>query len=476
METSHKFDLLASFFYPFIHLSGFLFVTLFFGIFRVDQKAQKEASPVFARHLNSPPLPLSSMDCTFAAQASPQTAAAPLAALSHKSSVQIPRGALRSNFCVQTGLLKLDIQRGIKSRLRRNRGSVKLAVVRASGDTQDSGSPIAPFQPESPTGQYLAQLLQSHPHLVPAAVEQELEKLAENRTLQDSSTEPSSKGSELVLYRRIAELKEQERQRALEEIIYTLIVQKFVGSGISMVPNLESITSLEKPWQIQVKELEAVHSGEVLDLVAQHMILVLGGQGGSEYLDQNTFAQISKVRVGQVYAASIIYGYFLRRIFQRYQLDKTIKILPSKVDLGEKAADVVDEATPSSTQQEQIVAAAMFALRGLGGAGPGPVPISGPRPSPTKLQSYIMSIDKDMLQRIATVRSGESLRVLEKHTEALFGRPEVVISPDGSMKVAKDDVMKISFAGLKHLVLEAVAFGSFLWDVECYVDASYAFV
>ncbi|MCO5566871.1 hypothetical protein L7F22_020554 [Adiantum nelumboides] len=417
------------------------------------------------------------MDCTIAMQVSAPSAAAPLAALSQKTSVQIPSGALRSSFCVKTGLIKLDVQGGVKLRVRKNRGIVKFAVARASGDNQDSAStPIAPFQPESPTGQYLTQLLQSHPHLVPAAVEQELEKLAENRSSRDSSAQSSSKSSELVLYRRIAELKEQERQRALEEIIYTLIVQKFVESGISMVPNLESVTSDEKPWQIQAKELEAVHSREVLDLVSQHMILVLGGQGGSEYLDQNTFAQISNVRVGQVYAASIIYGYFLRRIFQRYQLDKTMKVLPSKAGSGEKATDVVDETKPSSAQQEQIAAAAMFALRGLGGAGPGPVPISGPTPSRTKLQSYIMSVDKEMLQRIATVRTRESLRVLEKHTEALFGRPEVILSPDGSMKIAKDEVLKISFAGLRHLVLEAIAFGSFLWDVECHVDASYAFV
>lgn len=274
-----------------------------------------------------------------------------------------------------------------------------------------------------------------------------------------------------LLCRRIAELKEQERQRALEEIIYTLIVQKFVESGISMVPNLASITSIGKPWQIQVKELEAVHTREVLELIAQHMILVLGGQGSTEYLDPNTFAQISKIRVGQVYAASIIFGYFLRRIFQRFQLEKSMKMLPPglEANLTEDARKDVD----SGSRQQQL-AAMMGALKGLGGAGPGPVSISGPKP--TVLQSYIMSIDGEMLQKMATVRSRESLKVLEKHTEALFGRPEVTISRDGSMRVNKDEVLKISFAGLKHLVLEAVAFGSFLWDVECRVDASYAFV
>jgi hypothetical protein len=44
------------------------------------------------------------------------------------------------------------------------------------------------------------------------------------------------------------------------------------------------------------------------------------------------------------------------------------------------------------------------------------------------------------------------------------------------MRVNKDEPLKISFAGLKHLVMESVAFGSFLWDVESHVDASYSFV
>lgn len=410
-----------------------------------------------------------------ASASSAKGAVAPLATISQKTTLQYSRGSVRSNFPLRTAFLKLDIHRGARSGSRKKRSNVSSLVVRATGDGEETVTPIAPFRPESPTGQYLTQLLQSHPHLVPAAIEQELEKLAEIRNSQDASTEPIAKGSELVLYRRIAELKQQERQRALEEIIYTLIVQKFVESGISMVPNLASLTSVEKPWQFQLKELEAVHSREVLELIAQHMILVLGGQGGTEYLDRNTFAQISKLRVGQVYAASIIYGYFLRRIFQRYQLEKSMKVLPQGLEVvtSEGGVNVQEEADSSNIRQQQMLSA-MAALKGLGGSGPGSIPISGPKP--TKLQSFIMSIDVEMLQKIATVRSQESLRVLEKHTEALFGRPEIILAPDGSMKVNKDEVLKVSFAGLKHLVLEAIAFGSFLWDVECYVDASYAFV
>lgn len=87
-----------------------------------------------------------------------------------------------------------------------------------------------------------------------------------------------------------------------------------------------------------------------------------------------------------------------------------------------------------------------------------------------------MSFDGETLQRYATIRSKEAVSIIEKHTEALFGRPEIVVTPQGTVDSSNDVQIKISFAGLKRLVLEAVTFGSFLWDVESYVDSRYHFV
>jgi len=50
-----------------------------------------------------------------------------------------------------------------------------------------------------------------------------------------------------------------------------------------------------------------------------------------------------------------------------------------------------------------------------------------------------------------------------------------VITPQG-IDSSKDEHIQISFKGLKRLVLEAVTFGSFLWDVESHVDSRYHFV
>jgi hypothetical protein len=76
-------------------------------------------------------------------------------------------------------------------------------MIKAVGNNGENVSWIAPFQPESPTGQYLSQLLKSHPHLLPAAIEQELEKLAENHDKENDleTMKLPAGGSDLVLYR-----------------------------------------------------------------------------------------------------------------------------------------------------------------------------------------------------------------------------------------------------------------------------------
>lgn len=341
----------------------------------------------------------------------------------------------------------------------------RVLLVRASTNGKESVDPIAPFQPESPTGQFLTELLHSHPHLVPAAVERELERLAENREAEGSKEQPNSSGTELILYRRIAEVKAQERQKALEEIIYTLIVQKFVEAGVAMVPNLSSLISSEKPCLVQVKELESVHSAEAWQMIHEHVSLVLGGRGSARSLVQNTVAQISKQRLLNVYAASILYGYFLRRVDHRFQLEKTWNLHPPGLQEAKTGDEMLSSEGINASDQDSLSAKAMSAGR---------IRFDGVKPS--QLRSFVMSLDAEMLHSYATVRSKESLSVLEKHTEALFGRTETQILPISSMTIGTDEVLKLSIAGLKRLVLEAVAFGSFLWDVEGYADSCYSFV
>ncbi|CAN4085451.1 unnamed protein product [Withania somnifera] len=359
-------------------------------------------------------------------------------------------------------------------------GSRKCTAIRASVSPSESGgsaAPIAPLQLESPIGQFLSQILTSHPHLVPAAVDQQLEQLKVDRDAEQQKEEPSPTGTDIVLYRRIAEVKANERKKTLEEILYALVVQKFMDANVSLVPAISPSESSDRidSWPSQDDKLERLHSPEANEMIQNHLALILGSRLG----DNSAVAQISKLRVGQVYAASIMYGYFLRRVDQRFQLEKSMKVLPQGVDdedssiqqvAGEdiRSADRSDTSVRSTPQSHPELSP-----WSAGGVSPGGF---GEGIKPTKLRNYVMSFDGETLQRYATIRSREAIGMIEKHTEALFGRPEIVITPQGTVDSSKDELIKISFGGLKQLVLEAVTFGSFLWDVESYVDSRYHFV
>ena len=133
----------------------------------------------------------------------------------------------------------------------------------------------------------------------------------------------------ILVFRKIAGLKVEERRKALEEIIYALVVQEFMNAGISPIPTIlvpSAGYGKVNIWPNKESKIEFVHSIEVFEMIKEHLSLVLGNH--SAVLDSNTVAEISKLRVGQVYAASVMYGYFLRRVEKHFQLEKSMKMLP----------------------------------------------------------------------------------------------------------------------------------------------------
>ncbi|KAJ0887844.1 hypothetical protein HanRHA438_Chr09g0395481 [Helianthus annuus] len=203
-------------------------------------------------------------------------------------------------------------------------------------------APINPLQLESPIGQFLTQILVSHPHLVPSAVDQQqLEQLQTDRDAQEQNEEPSTETTDLVLYKRIAEVKANERKKALEEIFCALVVRKFMDANVSLVP---SITPSPPTYPAQDDKLELLHSPEALEMIQNHLALILGNRAG----EASSIAEISKLRVSQVYAASVMYGYFLKRVDQ---LEKSTKVLPEGIDRADsniRQQASGDERVPSS--------------------------------------------------------------------------------------------------------------------------------
>nr|GMD33991.1 UV-B-induced protein At3g17800, chloroplastic-like [Ipomoea batatas] len=353
-------------------------------------------------------------------------------------------------------------------------GSTKCNSIRASLPLSNSGGsamPIAPLKLESPIGQFLTQILVSHPHLVSAAVDQQLEQLQTDRDLEKQNDVPPASGTDIVLYRRIAEVKANERRKALEEILYALVVQKFMDADVPLVPAITS-PSQDSSGSIDTlpskdEQLARLHSPEAYEMIQNHLSLILGNKSGA-----NSSVQISKLRVGQVYAASVMYGYFLKRVDQRFQLEKSMKALPQGLDkedsgIQQVGGDSSDTPLRSSSSHPEVVS---WPDGGIGSRG------FDTEMKPSRLRTYVMSFDGETLQRYATIRSKEAINIIEKHTEALFGRPEITITPEGTIDSSKDELIKISFSSLRRLVLEAVTFGSFLWDVESSVDSRYHFV
>lgn len=337
-------------------------------------------------------------------------------------------------------------------------------TVRASGDSAGNPVPVSPLEFESPVGQLLAQILQTHPHLLPAAIDQQLENLQTDRDAQKEE----AASSQDFLYKRIAEVKEKERRKALEEIIYSMIVHKFLDNAISMIPKISPTsdpTGRVDFWPNQEQKLESVHSPEAYEMIQSHLSIVLGERlvGPLE-----TTVQISKIKLGKLYAASLMYGYFLRRVDQRYQLERTMNTLPKGFDEDRSR---FEDPSPANRLWDPD---SLIRILPDSGDPVGDFTDTGEEKS-YRLRSYVMYLDAETLQRYATIRSKEAISLIEKQTQALFGRPDIRIADDGSIETASDEVVSITFSGLTMLVLEAVGFGSFLWDAESYVESKYHF-
>lgn len=251
-----------------------------------------------------------------------------------------------------------------------------------------------------------------------------------------------------------------------------------MDANVSLVPTIGTTSSYSSgqvdTWPSQDGKLEQLHSPEAYEMIQNHIALILGRRSG----DLSMVSQINKLRVGQVYAASVMYGYFLKRVDQRFQLEKNMKILPKGFDgdLGFIQEDMREKMTPSGSDDSEETAEShpeVSASWGDSGFASGAFDQAV---KPCRLRSYVMSFDAETLQRYATIRSREAVSIIEKQTEALFGRPEIVLTPEGTNDSSKEELIKISLGGIRRLVLEAVTFGSFLWDVESFVDSRYHFV
>ncbi|KAF5198577.1 Uv-b-induced protein [Thalictrum thalictroides] len=321
-----------------------------------------------------------------------------------------------------------------------------------------------PLEPKSPEGKFLSGILQNQRHLFHFAVSEQLDVLAsqKNEALSHKKHIPGSIAS--LLHRRIAELKEKECQIAVEDVMYMSIVQKFSEIEVPMVPKLSSCVSNNKLeiWPSKCRDLESIHSFEVQKLIKEHIDTILRLRGKSSGKSGPTTTKIDRLHIGRIYAASILLGYFLKSACYRHHLESGLARSQDNFQpLGHDTYLPVAEIYPSGfrslltldeSTETQLTSLCQESLKC--------------EMRHERLSSYVKGFDSETLQRCAKLKSKEAVNVIEKHTWALVGDEKI-----GEHDCDNDIVT--TFPSLERLVMEAVTFGSFLWDVERLVDSKY---
>ena len=430
------------------------------------------------------------------------------------------RVAARASFAASTppsrpGLAPLRVSSGRATFARRLRASRSVARA-AAGDAADDAFPApptfagAPMDPGSAHGQMLAHVLDNESHLFTAAVEATLDRMSEELdadeqrqgsvdvTADEDETKtktnaPSGADGGLVLFRRIQAMRASERRNGVQDVMYANILQKFRGLNVDMLPPLD-----EEMFDVRGVDLtrltDGVHSAEALSMVKEHLMGMLGPEASAAY--GNALVRTSKLQAAQMYAASIMFGYFLRKADKRFSLDRAMGTLPLNPEESARSLEALFESASAMDSVDE-------ADLGLGGDARGR-PSASERSDDMKiktnasegkltLKQYIQSFDAATLAETARVVSLEGVVLAERQTGALFGSVETlaremqsaleeggepITSPEELMRRVEDVVgggkvatVTLPVATQRRVVLEAVAFGSFLRDAEAFVDA-----
>jgi hypothetical protein len=347
----------------------------------------------------------------------------------------------------------------------------------------------------------LAYYYKAQPHLFKDAIEEQLRRLrderddretrrkaAEAEKEQDAAAATSS--MDITLYKRMEEVQRSEKRATLEDIMYASVLEKFLQLGVDMLGSMDLVQEDAQNLKLLT---EGVHSREALEVVKDHVKNVMGP---AAIAYSNTVLKMSKLQAAQVYATSIMFGYFVRKVDKRFQLERSLGLLE-----GDNS-DAVQRLERLFARTAEIdVAADPDKADSYSPVDPDKAP---PPPSedeeskqqqqPKKgvLRDYIESFDQQTLADTARLVSAEGQALVETQSTALFGDvkqltrqmqeavgkdvnslEEVMQRVQQAVEQEKVDVMQVTVATQRRAVLEAIAFGSFLRDVETYVDSEY---
>ncbi|GAX74028.1 hypothetical protein CEUSTIGMA_g1478.t1 [Chlamydomonas eustigma] len=377
----------------------------------------------------------------------------------------------------------------------------KKLIVRAEGNFKPEEFGLAPAKPKTAYGEMLAYYLRMEPQLFKAAVEDQLQRLKqekeekEKQKLQLTDSSKRQDSAEIILSRRMDEVRAAEVAETLEDLMYVSILEKFVLLRVEMLPRLDGLVDV---GPINLTALtEGIHSKEALELVKEHILGVMGPVTTTQF--SNVAVKMSTFQMAQVYAASIMFGYFLRRVDKRFQLERALGTLPmSKEDAVARLEKLFsmandEEMNISSDSDSEGASRSSSSSDGRSTSSSSSSSNLPVKKEKSALKRYVESFDQATMVETARIVSTEGAALVERQTAAVLGDIKKltqqiqsavgkdVTSMEQVMErmakaVEKDEIQTVtmSVGTQRRAVLEAVAFGTFLRDVETWVQTEYS--
>jgi hypothetical protein len=280
-------------------------------------------------------------------------------------------------------------------------------------------------------GERVRDLMRADPALVDDAIDRELYLLEEERVATCAGRGRSG------LRRGVAEVRRSEASEAMSELMYLRVCSRFRQLGARLVSPMRE-GGQAAPNEVALATLSTnIHSQDALALLYETLSRkMVSGHGEPYDFELGPPSAMPVVCVGQLYVLAMMFGHLLRNVDAKFQLEKSV------------------------------------------GAAAG-----------RSLQRYLEGFGPGQLEGMARFASLEAQLAAELHVRGLFGdlrtmKEELMgmLAQEADALGSKRDtelrlrralqgnVLRFRAGELRRVLLEAVAFGGFLGDVNCQVS------
>lgn len=269
----------------------------------------------------------------------------------------------------------------------------------------------------------------------------------------------------LMLRRRILDVRQKDRLYAVAELTYLLVSSMFKHLEVPFIPPVKFGGDVRFSADgDQLRGLTELYSLDALELVRDYLYNLINAQARDPARGGSLL--IALFQAGQVYAMSALFGYHLRGADTRYQLEK---LMWSFGDSKQRLRNSHDGPRPRRRAAPRWMELAWA---------------KGEERADLSLKDYIASFGQEELQHIRSMASREAQVAMELQVAAVFGdlrklkekllwavgKPKSDADASAKLQAAiltgKVESIRISATDLRRLILEAVGFGSALYDSE----------